>query len=84
MKQIWYDVIKGKPDQTRLWLESLTDLENAIRRMKSVAAKEPGDYFVVDQAAGKAVATVERSTARPLHPSSTRTHFFAKPSVAGK
>ena len=83
MKQIWYDIFKGRPDDTRLWLESLTDLESAIQQMSSVAAREPGDYFVLDPATGKAVATVERNTAPTVQRSRIGSYFLGKAQPRG-
>jgi hypothetical protein len=67
MKQVWYDIFKGKPDATELWLESsLTDLQRATEQMNYIAARTPGDYFIVEPATGKVVASVERNTASPI------------------
>ena len=66
MNDVWYDIFKGKSDKTRLWLESsLTDLQRATEQMNRIAARAPDDYFIVDQATGKVVASIGRNADSP-------------------
>ena len=60
MNLIWFDLFKGAPDTTRLWLECSVDLERAVLQMKRAAQKQPGDYFVSESTTGKVVASVKR------------------------
>jgi hypothetical protein len=66
VNRVTYDVFKGKPNNTRLWLGSIAGLERATGLMNRMAASLPGDYFVVDAATGELVALTERNPLLPL------------------
>src|SRR5580658_2755269 len=66
INDVWYDILKGKPDGTRLWVESLlTNVQRATEQMNRIAARVPDNYFIVDPAAGKVVASVGSYAASP-------------------
>lgn len=77
MDHIWFDIFRGKPEATRLWLQCVTDLDSAILEMKRISAKEPGDYFVSESATGKVRASVERNLTLPFYASDNATQGHA-------
>lgn len=53
-------------DKDAMWVEAVSDLANAQRRMKEIAAHSPGQYFVFSQESRSVVARADtRKTASP-------------------
>jgi hypothetical protein len=63
-----YDIFCGIPDQYAIWKDAVAGLGAANDRMKSLAEKSPGPYFIFDPSIHRIVArtdnSVERSSAR--------------------
>jgi hypothetical protein len=55
---IQYDLFAVNPDNCALWLETITELENAEQRMKGLAAEKPGVYFIYDRRKGVLVSVL--------------------------
>jgi hypothetical protein len=57
MKQmIQYDLFAADPDSGPLWLETITGLDKAEKRMKERGAEEPGDYFIYNVREGALIS----------------------------
>jgi hypothetical protein len=46
MPEQTFDVWSGTPEKNGKWLETVTGLASARKRMKELAAKTPGQYFI--------------------------------------
>jgi hypothetical protein len=46
MNEPTFDIFKGMPDQSPVWLEALRGLSIAEQRMEQIAAESPGVYFL--------------------------------------
>jgi hypothetical protein len=51
------DILKRGVDGSFIWIETVTDLESARNRLKTLAAGAPGEYFVFDHKQQQIVAT---------------------------
>jgi hypothetical protein len=62
-----FDIFKGTTtDGDAMWLEAVSGLGNAQWRMKEIAAKSPGQYFVFSQECSSVVARTDtRKSASP-------------------
>jgi hypothetical protein len=56
-----YDIFSGRDHQDALWVEAVDGLGDACDRMKELAAKSPGAYFVFSADAGRVLASVDTS-----------------------
>jgi hypothetical protein len=56
-----FDVFKGVPKRSPLWLGNVGGLQKAIDLMNSMAKRLPGDYFVSDAATHEVLALVQKS-----------------------
>jgi hypothetical protein len=66
MDQTAYDVFKGTRKKTPLWLGSMTGFQRAVDQMNRMAARLPGDYFVIDSVTNEVVATVQQRAGAPI------------------
>jgi len=46
MQEPTFDIWSGIPEKSGKWLETVAGLGNARRRMKDLAARTPGKYFI--------------------------------------
>lgn len=46
MQEPTFDILAGIPAKNAKWLESVSGLANARKRMEELAAETPGTYFV--------------------------------------
>jgi hypothetical protein len=62
-----FDIFSGAaPDKDAMWVEAVSGLANAQRRMKEIAEKSPGQYFVFSQGSSSVVAQTDtRKSASP-------------------
>jgi hypothetical protein len=51
-----FDILKRHHDGSFIWLEAVRDLPTAQSRLQHLCAREPGEYFVFDQASQQIVA----------------------------
>jgi hypothetical protein len=56
VKELAFEVFRGRGAENPLWLESVRGLENAKRRMERRSQEIPGDYFLFDFSTGSVVA----------------------------
>jgi len=59
MKGTMFDIFSGVPQSDPVWLESVVGLLNARERMKHIAAKKPGRYFMSSIGTHSPVAEIE-------------------------
>jgi hypothetical protein len=46
MQESTFDILSGTPGKNAKWLESVSGLTNARKRMEGLAAETPGQYFI--------------------------------------
>lgn len=46
MENTTFDIWSGTPRKTGQWLETVTGLNNARKRMTEIAGETPGPYFI--------------------------------------
>jgi hypothetical protein len=46
MQETAFDILSGTPQTKVKWLESVTGLANARKRINELAAQTPGQYFI--------------------------------------
>jgi hypothetical protein len=56
-----YDIFCGRRDKNPLWVGSVEGLGAAYERMKEIAAKTHGPYFVFCSRTNKVVASVDNT-----------------------
>lgn len=56
-----YDIFCGIPDQYAIWKDAVSGLGAANDRMKSLASKSPGPYFIFDPSIHRIVARMDNS-----------------------
>ena len=56
-----FDVFKGAPKRSPLWLGNVRGLQKAIDLMNGMARRLPGDYFVSDAATHEVLALAQNS-----------------------
>jgi hypothetical protein len=54
-----FDIFSGTPSKHPVWLEAVRGLSLAEQRMKQIAAKEPGAYFLFSVEAHKTFAHID-------------------------
>jgi hypothetical protein len=54
-----FDIFSGQLEKGANWLETVEDLDTARRRIKEIAGKEPGVYFVFSADSRSIVAKIE-------------------------
>lgn len=54
-----FDIFSGSPPNNAVWLESISDFDQAFARMKQIAAEKPGPYFVFSQSSQMLVASTD-------------------------
>ena len=57
------DILKRQGDGSFVWIEAISDVRLAEKRISELAGAEPGEYFVFDQTSQQVVAKVARKTA---------------------
>jgi hypothetical protein len=60
-----YDIFKKLPDGSVLWLAAITGLENAIAKLKELAASSPHEYFALHTPTKAVVARANVSESKP-------------------
>jgi hypothetical protein len=56
-----YDIFSGLRDKDAVWLECVEGLGAAYERMKKIAAKSPGPYFVFCAQTHAVLASIDTS-----------------------
>lgn len=56
-----YDIFKKTPDTPLVWLERIEDIQEAKKRLISLASSNPGDYFVWDASGRRFIESLEES-----------------------
>ena len=56
-----YDIFSGRNDKRATWVESVEGLGNAADRMKELAHRTPGSYFVFCPRTHKILASIDTS-----------------------
>jgi hypothetical protein len=59
MEVFTYDIFSGLQDKNAMWVESVEGLRAAYERMKEIAAKTRGRYFVFCTRTNNVVASVD-------------------------
>ena len=59
-----YDIFCGIPDQYAIWKDAVAGLGAANDRMKALAVKSPGPYFIFDPSIHRIVARMDNSSER--------------------
>jgi hypothetical protein len=55
-----FDIFRGRYPETDVeWVECVQGFEAAFWRMKTIAAKEPGPYFVFDTRSHEVLASID-------------------------
>lgn len=62
MEECAFDIYSGMPGDKAQWLESAASLESAQNRMRELALKSPGSYFIFNS---WTFCTVARLNAEP-------------------
>jgi len=57
MKATPYDIFRKDLLGTPVWMEAVQDLETASRRVRELAARSPGEYFVFSQESQEIVSS---------------------------
>ena len=57
MKATPYDIFRKDLLGTPVWMEAVQDLETANRRVRELAARSPGEYFVFSQGSQEIVSS---------------------------
>ena len=60
-----YDIFSGTRDNSPLWLEAVTDLNQAVFLMNQRAMQIPGDYFVFHTRSQTVVASIHANPDDP-------------------
>lgn len=55
-----FDIFTTLPDGRPLWVECIEGVEEARRRMKTLANSQPGDYFIYSEKSGGVIDRVPR------------------------
>jgi len=57
MKATPYDIFRKDLLGTPVWMEAVQDLETASHRVRELAARSPGEYFVFSQRSQEIVSS---------------------------
>jgi len=57
MKATPYEIFRKDLLGTPVWMEAVQDLETASRRVRELAARSPGEYFVFSQESQEIVSS---------------------------
>jgi hypothetical protein len=58
MKLHHYDIVRQEDDKSAIWLEAVSDLNAAQRRIQELVSLWPGQFQVVDQQSHQIIARV--------------------------
>jgi hypothetical protein len=69
-REVVYDIFRGASTKDAMWVEAVSGLSSARRRMEEIAKKSPGQYFVFDHESHAIIARTDTriNTTRALHP----------------
>jgi hypothetical protein len=59
-----YDVFRGATEKDAVWLEAVPGFLNALQRIKEIAGKKPGQYFVYEARSCSTIVQID--TRKPL------------------
>jgi hypothetical protein len=48
LRSVAYNIFRKTPDAPLAWVETAVNLDDAKKRLISLASTEPGDYFIWD------------------------------------
>jgi len=69
-----FDIFSGTTEKDAIWIEAVSGLANARKRMEELAAKSPGRYFVFSVSSHTVLAQTDTSKAlaKPAPPKKAR------------
>jgi len=71
MQEPTFYILSGIPDKNPKWLESVSGLTNARKRMEELAAEIPGQYFIFNAWNGCVLVQVD-TQAKPVSASKAK------------
>jgi hypothetical protein len=65
MAEPTFDIFRGTTDKDAVWVEAVTGLSDARRRMEEIAAATPGRYFVFGLESNAVLARIDTRKSVP-------------------
>jgi hypothetical protein len=59
MDEPLFDIFSGTCDKNAMWIEAAAGLAGARERMKEIAARDPGEYFIFSQRTHAILARID-------------------------
>lgn len=75
MEEPTFDIFRGTPSKSPVWLEAVRGLSLAEQRLEQIAAKDPGAYFLFSVQAHKVFAQIETPGYSPSEKPATAESF---------